>query len=50
MALTSTIYTFDLTLSDVDRGCYETLALRVAMHPSESPEYFVTRVLMEFKF
>ena len=45
MALTSTIYTFDLTLSDVDRGCYETLALRVAMHPSESPEYFVTRVL-----
>ncbi len=44
MALTSTIYTFDITLSNVDRGCYESLALRVAMHPSESPEYFTARV------
>ncbi len=44
MALTSTIYTFDITVSNVDRGCYETLALRVAMHPSESPEYFTARV------
>jgi uncharacterized protein YaeQ len=44
MALTSTIYTFDITLSNVDRGCYETLALRVAMHPSESAEYFTARV------
>ena len=45
MALTSTIYTFDITLSNVDRGVYETLALRVAMHPSESPEYFTARLL-----
>lgn len=44
MALTSTVYTFDITLSNVDRGVYETLALRVAMHPSESPEYFTARV------
>jgi uncharacterized protein YaeQ len=45
MALTSTIYTFNIELSDVDRGVYEALELRVAMHPSESAEYLVTRVL-----
>ena len=44
MALTSTVYTFDITVSNVDRGVYESLALRVAMHPSESPEYFTARV------
>ena len=47
MALTATIHTFDISLSDVDRGCYETLALRVARHPSESGEYLVTRVLAD---
>ncbi|HEX6641960.1 MAG TPA: YaeQ family protein [Thermoanaerobaculia bacterium] len=45
MALTSTIYNVAVELSDVDRGVYETLDLRVAMHPSESPEYLVTRLL-----
>ena len=45
MALTSTIYNFDISLSDVDRGVYETLAVRAALHPSESLEYFVTRLL-----
>ena len=45
MALTSTIYNFDIELADVDRGVYETLALRVACHPSETPEYLLTRVL-----
>lgn len=45
MALTSTIYTFEIQLSDMDRGVYETLDLRVAMHPSESPEFLVTRLL-----
>lgn len=45
MALTSTMYTLAITLSDVDRGVYELLTLRVPMHPSESPAYFVTRVL-----
>ena len=45
MALTATIYTFSIRLSDVDRGVYETLALKVARHPSESEEYLVTRVL-----
>jgi len=45
MALTATIHTFEVALSDVDRGCYEALSLRVARHPSESEEYLVTRVL-----
>src|SRR4029079_1382054 len=31
--------------ADHDRSVYETLALRVARHPSESEEYFWTRVL-----
>ena len=30
MALTATIYNFDVDLSDSDRGVYETVALRVA--------------------
>ena len=45
MALTSTVYNFDIQLSDVDRGVYETLAIRAACHPSETEEYLVTRVL-----
>lgn len=45
MALGATVYTFDIDLADTDRGVYETLALRVARHPSESDEYLVTRVL-----
>ena len=45
MALTATIYNFDIELADADRNLYETLALRVARHPSESEEYLVTRVL-----
>src|SRR5438477_6707190 len=45
MALTATIYNFDVDLADADRGVYESLALRVARHPSESEEYLVTRVL-----
>ena len=45
MALTSTIYTFDIELSDVDRSTYESLSLRVACHPSETEEYLLTRVL-----
>ena len=45
MALTATIYNFDIDLSDSDRGVYETVALRVAQHPSESDEYLIARVL-----
>ena len=45
MALTATIYNFDVELADADRHVYESLALRVARHPSESAEYLVARVL-----
>ena len=45
MALTATMHAFDIRLDDADRGVYETLALRVARHPSESEEYLLTRVL-----
>jgi uncharacterized protein YaeQ len=45
LALSSTVYNFDVQLADVDRGVYETLALRVARHPSETEEYLLTRVL-----
>ena len=45
MALGATIYNFDVELSDTDRHVYESLALRVARHPSESEEYLVARVL-----
>ena len=38
MALTATIHTFDIDLADADRHVYETLALKVARHPSESEE------------
>jgi uncharacterized protein YaeQ len=45
VALTATVYNFDIELADSDRSVYETLALRVARHPSESEEYLLTRVL-----
>lgn len=45
MAVGSTVYNFDIDLADSDRGRYETLALRVARHPSESDEFLVTRIL-----
>ena len=45
MAETATVYQFTIDLADMDRGVYETLALRVARHPSETVEYMVVRVL-----
>jgi uncharacterized protein YaeQ len=45
VAETATIYQFLIDLSDMDRGVYETLELRVARHPSETAEYMVVRVL-----
>ncbi|MFL5560732.1 MAG: YaeQ family protein [Gemmatimonadaceae bacterium] len=45
MALTATIYNFDVELSNVDRNVYESFALKVAQHPSETDEYLLTRVL-----
>jgi uncharacterized protein YaeQ len=45
MALGATLYNFDIELADNDRNVYESPALRVAQHPSESDEYLVARVL-----
>jgi uncharacterized protein YaeQ len=45
VALTATIYQVDIDLADHDRGVFESLALRVAKHPSESEEYLWARVL-----
>ncbi|HLA70480.1 MAG TPA: YaeQ family protein, partial [Steroidobacteraceae bacterium] len=45
MALGATIYTFDIDLADSDRAVYQSLNLRVAQHPSETPDYLLTRVL-----
>lgn len=45
MALGATIYHLEIALSDVDRGVYESLDLRVARHPSESLRYLITRTL-----
>jgi uncharacterized protein YaeQ len=45
VALSSTIYHLQIALSDIDRGVYETLDMRVARHPSESARYLLTRLL-----
>ena len=45
MALSATMYVFEIELADSDRNVYEALELRVARHPSETGEYLLTRVL-----
>ncbi|KHK96060.1 hypothetical protein LK09_17100 [Microbacterium mangrovi] len=45
MAAGATIHTFDVQLADVDRGVYESLALRLARHPSETDAFMMTRLL-----
>jgi len=45
MALQATVYHLQIELSDVDRGVYEALDLRLARHPSESMSYLLTRTL-----
>src|SRR4029078_7257592 len=45
MALGATVYTIDIDLADADRSVYESLALRVARHPSESDDYLIARAL-----
>ncbi len=44
MALPATMYAFHVELSDVDRGVYEALELRLARHPSETLRYMLTRL------
>lgn len=45
MALNATIYNLTVELADIDRGVYETLDLRMARQPSESPEYMLMRLV-----
>ena len=45
MSLPATIHHFAIRLSDVDRGVYEALALKVARHPSEAADHLVARVV-----
>jgi uncharacterized protein YaeQ len=45
MAQPPTIHRVHLELTDVDRGVYETLDLRLARHPSETVRFMVLRVL-----
>ncbi len=45
MALSATIHRFAVDLSNVDRAVYESLDVRAARHPSESPRFLLTRVL-----
>ncbi len=45
MALQATVYRFKIELSDIDRSLYESTDFRLAMHPSESPLYLMTRAL-----
>jgi uncharacterized protein YaeQ len=45
VAAGATVHAVEVELADVDRHVYETLALRVARHPSETAESVVARVL-----
>ena len=45
MAQGSTVHAFSVELADVDRNTYASLDLRLARHPSETPEFLLTRLL-----
>jgi uncharacterized protein YaeQ len=45
VALSATVYHLQIELSDVDRGVYEALDLRLARHPSETMRYLLTRAI-----
>jgi uncharacterized protein YaeQ len=45
VALNATVYSFEISLSDLDRNVREDLAFRVARHPSENEAYLLTRTL-----
>ena len=45
MALKPTIYKAQVELADSDRHCFETLALTLAKHPSETLERMLVRLL-----
>jgi uncharacterized protein YaeQ len=41
----STVYQFSIQISDVDRALYHDEKMAVALHPSESVEFMMTRLL-----
>ena len=45
MAIRSTIFKLTLNVSDIDRGYYQSHALTVARHPSETDERMMVRIL-----
>lgn len=45
MAQPATLYRFQLDVSDIDAGVYKPFDLRLAMHPSESGPYLLTRLI-----
>ncbi len=45
MALSATPYKVELSLTDLDRGVYETQRFTMARHPSETEERLATRLL-----
>ena len=45
MAQQATMYHLKISLSDVDRGVYQPIDLRLARHPSETARYLLTRAL-----
>ena len=45
MALRATVYKLELSVADIDRGCYADHALTLALHPSETEERLMLRVL-----
>jgi uncharacterized protein YaeQ len=45
MALKSTIYKADCQISDMDRGYYQSHNLTIALHPSETEERMIVRLL-----
>ena len=45
MALKATIFKADLQIADMDRGYYQTHALTIARHPSETDQRMMVRIL-----
>ncbi len=45
MAQPSLLYRFHINFSDIDQGIYKSFDLRLAMHPSESHAYLLTRLI-----
>lgn len=45
MAIKPTIYKFNISLSDLNRDYYDSLSLTVALHPSETIERMMARVM-----